>query len=306
MLRCISYGLLPLQAPVVEPFRMTLTLPEIPSIKVPEILKKHGLRPDKRLGQVFLCDLASLRKVIEAAEITPEATILEIGAGIGNLTRYLAALAAEVFAVEKDLRLLPVLKEELRPWKNVTILEGDILHINPDKWLHGNGYLVVANIPYYITSAILRHLLSRTNKPARIVLTIQKEVAERVCALPGEMSLLALSVQIYGQVRICGRIPAGAFFPAPEVDSAVLRVDLLEDAIIPDSDQDIFFQLAKAAFSQKRKTLRNALAGGLHLQPLEIADLLQSAMIDPQRRAESLSLEEWRMLVYEYRQRNAS
>ena len=288
---------------MADPSCVPMTFPVIPLFKVPEILKKYGIRPDKKLGQVFLCDLASLRKVIEAAEITPDATILEIGAGIGNLTRYLAEMAGEVFAVEKDLRLLPVLMTEMHPWKNVTILEGDILHIDPDIWLHSNGYLVVANIPYYITSAILRHLLSRANKPDRIVLTIQKEVAERVCALPGKMSLLALSVQIYGQPRICGRIPAGAFYPAPEVDSAVLRVDLHEDAIIPDTDQDILFRLAKAAFSQKRKTLRNALAGGLHIQPDESAAMLQGAGIDPQRRAESLSLEEWRSLLDNYRQR---
>ncbi len=279
---------------------MKKALTDIPPIRVPEILKRHGIRPDKRLGQVFLCDPASLLKVIDAAEIGPEDNVLEIGAGIGNLTRLLASRANQVYAIEKDVRLLPVLTDELRPWNNVTILEGDILRLDTDRWLHKSGYLVVANIPYYITSAILRQLLARINKPTRMVLTIQKEVAERVCALPGEMSLLALSVQVFGQVRIAGRIPAGAFYPRPDVDSAVLRVDLYDKPLIPDTDQDLFFRLAKAGFSQKRKTLRNTLAGGMAITTGASETFLQNAGIDPKRRAESLSLDEWGKIVREY------
>jgi 16S rRNA (adenine1518-N6/adenine1519-N6)-dimethyltransferase len=273
---------------------------DIPPIRIPEILKRHGIRPDRKLGQVFLCDPNALQKVVDAAEITPEVKILEIGAGIGNLTRYLAARAGEVYAVEKDMRLLPVLAEEVLPWQNVKIIEGDILRIDAGLWPQDNGYIVVANIPYYITSAIIRHILKQAVQPARIILTIQKEVAERVCAQPGKLSLLALSVQIYGKVRICGSIPAGAFYPIPEVDSAILRVDLYNEALIPESHQDLFFRLAKAAFGQKRKMLRNTLSGGMHISPASCAAWLEAAEVDPNRRPESLTLVEWQRIVQEY------
>ncbi|HZW04026.1 MAG TPA: rRNA adenine dimethyltransferase family protein, partial [Anaerolineaceae bacterium] len=163
-----------------------------------------------------------------------------------------------------------------------------------------DGYLVVANIPYYITSALIRHLLEAPRKPARLVLTVQQEVAERIAAVPGEMSLLALSVQVYGRPAVVARIPAGAFFPAPKVDSAVLRVDLYPDPVIPRERLEAFFRLIKAGFSQKRKTLRNTLASGLHLAPVEAAARLQAAGIDPQRRAETLSLAEWKDLVEQF------
>jgi 16S rRNA (adenine1518-N6/adenine1519-N6)-dimethyltransferase len=162
---------------------------------------------------------------------------------------------------------------------------------------------VVANIPYYITSALIRHLLEARLKPERLVLTVQREVAERINAGPGDMSLLALSVQVYGQPRAMGRIPAGAFYPAPKVDSTVMRVDLYHTPRIALPLLNTFFRLAKAGFSQKRKTLRNALAGGLHLDPTEAADLLKSAGIDPQRRAETLFFEEWERLVEAYSSR---
>jgi 16S rRNA (adenine1518-N6/adenine1519-N6)-dimethyltransferase len=163
------------------------------------------------------------------------------------------------------------------------------------------GYLVVANIPYYITSAIIRHLLENEPKPRRIVLTIQKEVADRICAKPGDMSLLALSVQIYGEPRIAKRIPANAFFPAPKVDSAVLCVDIYAAPKIPPELLDTFFKLIKAGFSQKRKTLRNSLSAGLHLAAPEVESLLVNAGIDPMRRAETLSIEEWQILCNLYK-----
>lgn len=272
----------------------------IPPIKVAELLRRHGIRPEKKLGQVFLCDPGALQRVVDSAEITAEVKILEIGAGIGNLTRLLAAGGNEVYAVEKDPRLLPVLEEQVRPWNNVKVIPGDILRIDPGQWAPENGYVVVGNIPYYITSAIIRRLLAQKYRPSRMVMTIQKEVAERICAQPGEMSLLALSVQIYGQARICSHIRAGAFYPKPEVDSAVLRVDLYPEALIGDSAQDVFFRLAKAAFSQKRKMLRNAMAGGLQISPGSCAAWLEDAGVDPNRRAESLSLQEWQRIVQTY------
>jgi len=156
---------------------------------------------------------------------------------------------------------------------------------------------VVANIPYYITSAVIRHLLGSEPRPSRLVLTIQREVGERICAAPGELSLLALSVQVYGKPKIKSIIPADAFYPAPKVASAVVRVDVYPQALIPRASLDRFFQLAKAGFSQKRKTLRNSLSGGLGLPPDRAAAMLQAAGIDPKRRAETLNLEEWGRLA---------
>jgi 16S rRNA (adenine1518-N6/adenine1519-N6)-dimethyltransferase len=159
------------------------------------------------------------------------------------------------------------------------------------------GYLVVANIPYYITSALIRHLLEARLPPRRLVLTIQREVAERICAAPGDLSLLALSVQAYGDPRSVARIPAGAFYPMPKVDSAIVRVDLFISPRVPPHQVELFFRLAKAGFSQKRKTLRNALSGGMRWTPEQAQRSLQAAGIVPNRRAETLSLEEWLRLV---------
>jgi len=269
----------------------------LPPLDVRGLLRRHGLSPKKSLGQNFLVDPAGLQRVVEAAGIPPEAEVLEIGAGLGSLTRYLALAARQVTAVELDQNLIPVLRDVLAGAPNVRIIHGDMLELDPAELVQSDGYLVVANIPYYITSALIRHLLESRRKPGRLVLTIQKEVADRVTAAPGDLSLLALSVQLYGQPRVAARIPAGAFYPAPNVDSAVLRVDLYPEPRIPESQIDTFFRLAKAGFGQKRKTMRNALAAGLHLDGEQAAQLLESAGIDPQRRAETLSLDEWQRLT---------
>jgi len=269
----------------------------LPPLDVRGLLRRHGLSPKKSLGQNFLVDPAGLQRVVEAAGIPPEAEVLEIGAGLGSLTRYLALAARQVTAVELDQNLIPVLRDVLAGAPNVRIIHGDMLELDPAELVQSDGYLVVANIPYYITSALIRHLLESRRKPGRLVLTIQKEVADRVTAAPGDLSLLALSVQLYGQPRVAARIPAGAFYPAPNVDSAVLRVDLYPEPRIPESQIDTFFRLAKAGFGQKRKTMRNALAAGLHLDGEQATQLLESAGIDPQRRAETLSLDEWQRLT---------
>ena len=261
------------------------------------ILRQFGLRPDKKLGQNFLQDDTALRKIVAAAEILPGESVLEIGPGVGSLTRYLALAATQVTAVELDRRLFPALEHVLAPYANVHLIQGDILKIQLEELALTKNYLVVANIPYNITSAILRHLLEASLRPRRVVLTIQREVAERVCAEPGEMSLLALSVQVYGQPSIATYIPAGAFYPAPKVDSAVLLVDILDKPRVPFEQLDTFFRLTKAGFSQKRKTLRNSLSAGLRIKPIEAENLLNEAGIDPKRRAETLSIEEWSNLT---------
>jgi len=277
---------------------------EIPPLNVAQLLRQYGLPPLKRLGQNFLVDPAALQKVVRAAEISPDDAVLEVGAGLGSLTRYLALQAKIVVAVELDARLFPILTSLLSPYPNVRLVEGDILQLDPGKLMEQQGYLVVANIPYYITSALIRHLLEAQVLPKRLVLTIQREVAWRICAQPGEMSLLALSVQVYGSAHIVGEIPAGAFYPMPKVDSAILRIDLYPQPRLPPPLLPTFFHLAKGGFSHKRKTLRNALAASLGMKPTMLDEMLTAAEINPQRRAESLSLEEWQRLCQIYRQWN--
>jgi len=274
--------------------------PPIPPLNVRDLLKQYGLFADKRLGQNFLQEPHALEKIAQVAEITPSDTVLEIGPGLGSLTRYLASKAQKVVAVELDEKLFPPLETVIAPYHNIQLVHGDMLGISPMGIINHNDYLVVANIPYYITSALIRHLLESKLKPRRIVLTIQKEVAERICADPGDMSLLALSVQVYGQPRIAANIPAKAFFPAPKVDSSVLVIDIYSTPLVDENLLDIFFQLVKAGFSQKRKKLRNSLAGGMRQTPVETETLLQAAGIDPQRRAETLSIDEWGTLSYRY------
>ena len=273
--------------------------PPIPPLNAADLLKQYGLRADKRLGQNFLQDTHILQKIADLAEIRPTDTVLEIGPGLGSLTRYLAAAAQQVVAVELDEKLFPPLEAVIAPYRNIQLVHGDILDIEPREIIEQQEYLVVANIPYYITSAVIRHLLESNPKPRRIVLTIQKEVAERICARPGDMSLLALSVQVYGQPRVAAHIPAGAFFPAPKVDSAVLVVDIYPESRVAANLLDTFFLLIKAGFSQKRKKLRNSISAGMRQSPAVTEKLLRAADINPQRRAETLSLEEWGKLSYQ-------
>ena len=274
--------------------------PAIPPLNVRDLLKQYSLHADKRLGQNFLQDPHALEKIAQVAEIMPTDTVLEIGPGLGSLTRYLANKAQKVVAVELDEKLFPPLEAVIAPYHNIQLVHGDMLGIEPSEIIEQDDYLVVANIPYYITSALLRHLLESKLKPRCIVLTIQKEVAERICAGPGDMSLLALSVQVYGQPRIAMNIPAKAFFPAPKVDSSVLAMDIYPAPLVDENLLDIFFQLIKAGFSQKRKKLRNSIAAGMHQFPVETETLLRAADIDPQRRAETLSINEWGKLSYQY------
>jgi 16S rRNA (adenine1518-N6/adenine1519-N6)-dimethyltransferase len=272
----------------------------LPPLNIAALLRTHGLTPKKSLGQNFLADPAALEHIIQAAEIPPNSTILEVGPGLGSLTRYLALAAARVIAVELDASLIPPLEYVLGGLPNVEIVHADILKIAPGDFIFEDRYLVVANIPYYITSNLIRHLLEAPLKPSRIVLTVQREVAERITAIPNDMNLLALSVQVYGKPQISMRIPAGAFYPPPTVDSSVVRIDLYPQPLIASDQLDIFFRLAKAGFGQKRKTLRNSLSAGLSWSGERTAQLLLQSGIDPQRRAETLALQEWKTLVERY------
>ncbi len=260
---------------------------------VHKLLKKHQIKPTKSLGQNFLTDQNSLQVIVRIAQIDQRDNVLEIGPGLGNLTFVLAACAKEVTAVEIDPNLIPILESIFANTGNVHIIHGDILKMRISEIIPGPEYVVVANIPYYITSALFRHLLEAEYRPARMILTVQYEVAERICAQPGDMSLLALSVQVYGSPEIMAKIPAAAFYPQPEVDSAVVRVDLFDTLPIESGQLDLFFRLAKAGFSQKRKTLLNALSAGMAWSKENTTEYLTQAGIDPQRRAQTLSLTEW-------------
>lgn len=269
----------------------------VSAINVPALLRQHGLWPDKRLGQNFLVDEHHLQKIVAEAGVTSSDEVLEVGAGLGSLTRHLAAAAKRVVAVELDADLLPALRSVTDGADNVEIVQGDILKLDLKSHLKQEGYLVVANIPYYLTSNLIRHLLEGEPRPKRLALTVQREVAERACAQPPDMSLLSLSVQLYGEPRIAHHIPAGAFFPAPKVDSAVLVVELFDEPKLPVEKLGNFFRLAKAAFAQKRKTLANSLASLPGLDKAQAQARLEAAGIDPRRRPQTLSLDEWGRLM---------
>lgn len=269
------------------------------------LLKKYNLHPRKGLGQNFLADPFHLAKIVEAAELTPADTVIEVGPGPGTLTRLLAKSAGQVIAIELDANMVNLLNNELGHLSNLTIIQGDVLQTQPVDLISTTDsemkskipYKVVANLPYYITSAVLRHLLEATPRPERLVLTVQKEVAQRIVAGPGKMSLLAVSIQFYGQPTLVHRIPAGAFYPPPKVDSAVVRIDTYPEPPIKVINIDDFFRVVKAGFGQKRKQLKNAMAAGLHTPMEEIIVAMEHANLDPTRRAETLSLEEWGWLV---------
>jgi 16S rRNA (adenine1518-N6/adenine1519-N6)-dimethyltransferase len=203
-------------------------------------------------------------------------------------------------AVETDSRLIPVLNRQLGDYRNVEIIHADILEtdiqalLGPEDYAN---YIVVANLPYYITSAILRHLLEAPRKPRRLVLTIQQEVAERLIAKPGDLSLLAISVQFYGKAKIVTRLNPATFWPRPEVSSAVVRIDCYEQPLVEVPSEEEFFTVVRAGFSQKRKQIKNAIGAGLDISHIEAMVLLEAAGIDPTRRAETLEIPEWAALT---------
>jgi 16S rRNA (adenine1518-N6/adenine1519-N6)-dimethyltransferase len=262
-----------------------------------KILQRYGLEPKKSLGQNFLFDENVLWRIVDAADIAPNDQVLEIGPGLGAMTKLLAQTAVSVTAVELDDSLLPILEDELEPYDNVTLIHGDILEQDPAALFTG-PYRVVANVPYYITGAILRHLLSAQNQPTIMVLTVQKEVADRITAVPPNMSLLAVSTQFYGSAERVDILRAGAFWPRPDVDSAIIRLDLSQSATLDPKFEKLFFRIAKVGFSQKRKQLRKNLRQLGH-NKAEIDTILNQANIDGTRRAQTLTLAEWKTLTGE-------
>lgn len=273
-----------------------------------QLLRQAGLRARKGLGQHFLVDGGVLKDILSAAELRPTDTVIEVGPGLGVLTRELARRAGRVVAVELDDSLASLLKEALASFGNVTIVNQDILKVDPQALLRqrlpdGEGdslrYKVVANLPYYISSPVLRHFLEASHKPQCLVVMVQKEVARQITAQPGQMSLLSISVQLYGEPRIVKYVRASSFYPAPEVDSAILRITVYPRPVV-EVDTESFFTVVRAGFSAARKQLANSLAQGLNRPKAEALSLLEKAGIDSHRRAETLSLEEWARLWREY------
>ena len=261
---------------------------------VMELVRRYGIDPKRSLGQNFLVAENHLDQIVAAADLSPDDAVLEIGPGLGTLTARLAAQAGAVVAVELDDRLIELLRADFADRPHVTIVHGDILKLDPAALVPADRpYKVVANLPYYITSAVLRHLLEADRRPDLAVVMVQREVAERICAGPGDLSLLAVSVQFYAAPRIVHHVPAGAFYPPPKVDSAVLRLDVRPQPAVVDVSPAAFFAAARAGFGQKRKQLANSLAAGLALPKTAVVAALVQAGVDPTRRAETLTLAEW-------------
>lgn len=247
----------------------------------------------KSLGQHWLTDTETLTAICDAAEVTSSDTVLEIGPGYGTLTGMLAARAKQVVAVELDEQLARDLPVRV-PAANLQVAQGSILTF--DLTTLPPDYKVVANIPYYLTSNLIRTLSESANQPYVAVVLVQKEVAERVAAKPGDMSLLSVTAQVYWEVSLGRTVPAKLFTPPPKVDSQVLILARRLAPLFPDLDTKRFFQVVKAGFSQRRKTLLNSVSAGLHVDRERTAEMLRKSGLEPSARPQELSLEAWHAL----------
>ncbi len=256
---------------------------------IAELLKKYETAPIKYFGQNFLINRGVVDKI--TAEVMSNDTILEVGPGIGVITQELAKKAKQVMAVEKSREMITILKETLKGIKNVEIIREDILKL--DLQSLPNKYKVVANLPFYLTSPVVRKFLEAKNQPQELVLMMQKEVAQRICSQPPRMSLLAVSVQFYGQPKIMSSVSRGSFYPMPKVNSAIIRIT---PGSQPKFSQE-FFKIVKAGFSHPRKQLVNNLSRGLKQPKEKIGSWLLKNSIQPNQRAETLSLDDWKNLA---------
>ncbi|MCO6452430.1 MAG: ribosomal RNA small subunit methyltransferase A [Caldilineales bacterium] len=266
-------------------------------------LRAMQVAPRKGLGQHYLSDPGILNGIVMAAELPEDAVVIEVGPGPGTLTAALLPHVDRLVAIELDDTLAEMLAQHFRDQPHFHLLHGDALAISPAQALARTGgiqpYFFVANVPYYITSALLRHFLEADPAPIRSVVTLQLEVAKRIVAQPPQMSLLAVSVQAYAHPRIVRHIAPGSFFPPPKVASAVLRLDARPQPLIPTEARTQFFDVVRAGFGQKRKTLRNSLSAGLNLPTARIEAALLACGIDPRQRAQELHLDQWVQLAYE-------
>ncbi len=264
-----------------------------------DLLRQHDVRADKRLGQHFLVDRGILRSIAAAADLTSADTVIEVGPGTGLLTAELCTLAGEVIAVELDPRMVDMLRESLKGVDNLTVVQGDILTLPPAELLECHSrlrpaaYKVVANLPYYITSPVLRHFLHAALPPLLMVVMVQDEVGRAMAARPGDMSLLSVSVQAFAVPSIVRRVMAHSFHPRPKVDSLVLRLDALAAPSIDIAEAQAFLDFVGAGFHSPRKQLHNSFGHGLTLPRERIQEMLSQGSVDPTRRPETLAVEEW-------------
>ena len=266
----------------------------------PRELREAGLAARKSLGQHFLTSHRFLRRIADAAELSPSDTVIEVGAGLGSLTVELAARAGRVLAIELDEALAGYLRRRFAD-TNVLVVHGDALAMDPAEALSQAGasgsYVVAGNLPYYVAQPLLRYFLEAKPAPRRLVVMVQAEVAESIVAQPGEMSLLSVSIQLYGQPRLLFFVPPSAFYPRPKVRSAVISIDVAPQPRASVDDTKAFFRVARAGFGTRRKQLRNALTHGLRIDTSTAAELLTIAGIDRSLRAQALSLEQWAALA---------
>jgi 16S rRNA (adenine1518-N6/adenine1519-N6)-dimethyltransferase len=269
-------------------------------MSIRDTLARLGIDPKKSLGQNFMVEPAALEHIAEAADLAPTDAVLEIGAGLGALTDLLAARARRVVALEIDGRFIPPLEARFAGLPHVEIVQADVLEIDLAALLGDDSadYKAVGNLPYYITTAIVRRLLEDETPPRLLALTMQREVAERIVAGPGDMSLLAVSVQVYGGARIVGRLKPGNFYPRPQVESAIVCIRPHPEPLIFPARRAPFFRIVRAGFGQPRKQIKNSLAAGLHLEGDAVVNWLEAVGIDPRRRAETLSVQEWLALLH--------
>ena len=259
-----------------------------------------GLSARKSLGQHFLADRRVLRRIVTATKLTPDETVVEVGAGLGVLTAQLVKHAGRVVAVEVDEGLCEHLRRRFVAVPNLSIVCADILSLAPGDLLRSTGarppYVVAGNLPYNIAAPVLRLFLEATDKPQRMIVMLQREVAESIVAGPGRMSLLAVSVQLYAVPRLLFTVPPSAFRPPPKVESAVLRLDVREEPAVAVDDVDAFFRFLRAGFSAPRKQLRNALSHALGLDAASVVEAMRLAGVEPSLRAQALGLEQWAAL----------
>ena len=269
-------------------------------------MRLHNLRARKGMGQHFLVDRGILRSIAAAADLSTDDTVIEVGPGTGLLTSELCARAGRVVAVELDRDMVSLLHESFANTANLTIVQGDILSLPPSELLARLGpstpthCKLVANLPYYITSPVLRHFLHSDTRPEVMVVMVQEEVGRAIAAQPGDMSLLSVSVQTFAHPRVVRRVSARSFHPAPKVDSLVLRLDTLESPPVPTGEVPEFLDFVAAGFHSPRKQLRNSFGHGLRASREQVDGLLSRAGIAPERRPETLAVEEWVRLWHEH------
>ena len=257
------------------------------------LLRQNRIKPTKSMGQNFLTETGVVEEIVELAEITADDLVIEIGPGMGILSREILATGAKLTAVELDRELAQLLRKELGDQPNFTLIEQDARYINPSELTGGQPYQVAANLPYSVATLILRNLMESDHPPMRMTVMVQKEVAERMTAEPGDMSLLGLATDLYADANIVMIVPPNVFTPPPKVESAVVRMNTRTTLRGTAAQRERMFALATMAFQRKRKTLSNGLSMGLGVPKQETDAVLAGIAIDPMRRPQTLNVDEW-------------